>query len=36
MTDKTDIVEISNLTGMEKIVKLQLDNNIIVRIQGLD
>lgn len=36
MTAKTDIVEISNLTGMEKIVKLQLDNNIIVRIQGLD
>jgi Leucine-rich repeat (LRR) protein len=29
-------VEISNLTGMEKIVKLQLDNNIIVKIQGLD
>ena len=31
-----DIVEICNLTGMEKLTKLQLDNNIIIKIQGLD
>ena len=30
-----DIVEICNLTGMEKMQKLQLDNNIICKIQGL-
>ena len=31
-----NIVEIDNLYGMEKLVKLQLDNNIIMKIQGLD
>ena len=28
----TDIVEIDNLNGMEKLTKLQLDNNIITKI----
>lgn len=32
----TDIVEIDNLFGIESLTKLQLDNNIITRIQGLD
>ena len=31
-----DIVEIDNLHGMEKLTKLQLDNNIITKIKGLD
>ena len=31
-----DIVEIDNLIGIESLLKLQLDNNIITRIQGLD
>ena len=31
-----DIVEIDNLHGMEKLTKLQLDNNIITKIQGLE
>ena len=31
-----DIVEIDNLVGIETLVKLQLDNNIITRIQGLE
>lgn len=31
-----NIVEIDNLHGMEKLTKLQLDNNIITKIQGLD
>ena len=31
-----DIVEIDNLVGMEELVKLQLDNNIITQIQGLE
>lgn len=31
-----NIVEIDNLIGMEKLVKLQLDNNIIMEIKGLD
>ena len=32
----SDIVEIDNLVGMADLVKLQLDNNIITRIQGLE
>ena len=31
-----DIVEIDNLFGIESLTKLQLDNNIITRIQGLE
>lgn len=31
-----NIVEIDNLVGLEKLVKLQLDNNIIMKIKGLD
>jgi len=31
-----DIVKISNLLGLDNLVKLQLDNNIITRIEGLD
>ena len=31
-----DIVEIDNLLGMESLTKLQLDNNIITKIQGLE
>ena len=31
-----DIVEIDNLVGMEKLTKLQLDNNIITKISGLE
>ena len=31
-----NIVEIDNLLGMEKLVKLQLDNNIIMKIKGLE
>ena len=31
-----DIVEIDNLVGIETLVKLQLDNNIITRVQGLE
>ena len=31
-----DIVEIDNLWGIESLIKLQLDNNIITRIQGLE
>ena len=31
-----DIVEIDNLTGMEDLIKLQLDNNIITEIAGLE
>ena len=31
-----DILEIDNLIGMENLTKLQLDNNIITKIQGLD
>jgi len=31
-----NIVEIDNLIGMEKLVKLQLDNNIIMKIKGLE
>ena len=33
---RADIVEIDNLFGIESLTKLQLDNNIITRIQGLD
>jgi Leucine-rich repeat (LRR) protein len=36
LTHSIDIVEIDNLRGMEKLTKLQLDNNIITKIQGLD
>ena len=32
----TDIVEIDNLTGMGDLIKLQLDNNIITEIAGLE
>ena len=31
-----DIVEIDNLIGLDNLTKLQLDNNIITRIQGLE
>jgi len=31
-----NIIDIDNLRGMEKLVKLQLDNNIIYKIQNLD
>lgn len=31
-----DIVEIDNLKGMERLTKLQLDNNVIVQIKNLD
>ena len=31
-----DIIQIGNLDGMDNLVKLQLDNNIITKIQGLD
>ena len=31
-----NIIDIDNLQGMEKLVKLQLDNNIITKIQNLD
>ena len=36
MLARLDIVEIDNLFGIESLTKLQLDNNIITRIQGLD
>lgn len=32
----TDIVEIDNLKGMDNLTKLQLDNNIITKIKGLE
>ena len=31
-----DIIEIDNLTGMDGLIKLQLDNNIITNIAGLE
>ena len=31
-----NILQISNLTGMENLQKLQLDNNIIIKIENLD
>lgn len=31
-----NIVEIDNLNGMEKLTKLQLDNNIITKIKGFN
>ena len=31
-----NILEINNLMGMEKLCKLQLDNNIITKVSGLD
>lgn len=36
VTVSIDIVDIDNLIGMEDLMKLQLDNNIITRIQGLE
>ena len=31
-----NIIEIDNLTGMDGLIKLQLDNNIITNIAGLE
>jgi len=31
-----NIIEIDNLQGMDRLMKLQLDNNIITKIEGLD
>ena len=36
MNKHLDIAQINNLLGMEKLTKLQLDNNMIVSISGLD
>ena len=33
---RVDIIAIGNLEGLNKLQKLQLDNNIITKIQGLD